>query len=153
MHVQAEFESRCEMYEAQVTKMQRSLERGDTEKAKVEEDLAKAMALTAQGDRQASNLHPTCTAFWCLACSIRLTSFCAAVWTEIVSFAPVQLLSTHDAHVFSNASVLQGLAAMRDRLSMVVTGRGSKTSQLEDRLKVCSLQLRPYLLPLTNSSS
>ena len=40
------------MYEAQVTKMQRSLERGDTEKAKVEEELAKAMALNAQGDRQ-----------------------------------------------------------------------------------------------------
>lgn len=50
--LQAEFESRCEMYEAQVTKMQRSLERGDTEKAKVEEELAKAMALNAQGDRQ-----------------------------------------------------------------------------------------------------
>ena len=50
--VQAEFESRCEMYEAQVTKMQRSLERGDDEKAKVEEQLAKAMALTAQGDKQ-----------------------------------------------------------------------------------------------------
>lgn len=40
------------MYEAQVTKMQRSLERGDDEKAKVEEQLAKAMALTAQGDKQ-----------------------------------------------------------------------------------------------------
>ena len=50
--MQAEFESRCEMYEAQVTKMQRSLERGDDEKAKVEEQLAKAMALTAQGDKQ-----------------------------------------------------------------------------------------------------
>lgn len=50
--LQAEFESRCEMYEAQVTKMQRSLERGDTEKAKIEEELAKAMALNAQGDRQ-----------------------------------------------------------------------------------------------------
>ncbi|KAL3149281.1 hypothetical protein ABBQ32_002097 [Trebouxia sp. C0010 RCD-2024] len=83
----AEFESRCEMYEAQVTKMQRSLERGDTEKAKVEEELAKAMALTAQGDRQ-------------------------------------------------------GLAAMRDRLSMVVTGRASKTSQLEDRLKEAEEQLQ-----------
>ena len=55
--LQAEFESRCEMYEAQVTKMQRSLERGDTEKAKVEEDLAKAMALTAQGDRQVELTH------------------------------------------------------------------------------------------------
>ena len=47
------------MYEAQVTKMQRSLERGDTEKAKVEEDLAKAMALTAQGDRQVATMRPT----------------------------------------------------------------------------------------------
>ena len=53
--VQAEFESRCEMYEAQVTKMQRSLERGDDEKAKVEEQLAKAMALTAQGDKQVTD--------------------------------------------------------------------------------------------------
>ena len=57
--LQAEFESRCEMYEAQVTKMQRSLERGDTEKAKVEEDLAKAMALTAHGDRQVELTHHT----------------------------------------------------------------------------------------------
>ena len=31
---------------------------------------------------------------------------------------------------------VQGLAALRDRLSMVVTGRASKTSQLEERLKV-----------------
>ena len=31
---------------------------------------------------------------------------------------------------------MQGLAALRDRLSMVVTGRASKTSQLEERLKV-----------------
>ncbi|KAL0023072.1 hypothetical protein WJX79_008756 [Trebouxia sp. C0005] len=83
----AEFESRCEMYEAQVTKMQRSLERGDDEKAKVEEQLAKAMALTAQGDKQ-------------------------------------------------------GLAALRDRLSMVVTGRASKTSQLEERLKEAEEQLQ-----------
>lgn len=70
-----------------MTKMQRYLERGDTEKAKVEEELARAMALTAQGDRQ-------------------------------------------------------GLAAMRDRLSMVVTGRASKTSQLEDRLKEAEEQLQ-----------
>lgn len=55
--LQAEFESRCEMYEAQVTKMQRSLERGDTEKAKIEEDLAKAMALKSQGDRQVGQAH------------------------------------------------------------------------------------------------
>ena len=40
------------MYEAQVTKMQRSLERGDDEKAKIEQQLHKAMALTAQGDKQ-----------------------------------------------------------------------------------------------------
>ena len=40
------------MYEAQVTKMQRSLERGDDEKAKVEEQLATAMAYTASGDKQ-----------------------------------------------------------------------------------------------------
>ena len=45
------------MYEAQVTKMQRSLERGDDEKAKVEEQLAKAMALTAQGDKQVTFMH------------------------------------------------------------------------------------------------
>lgn len=45
------------MYEAQVTKMQRSLERGDTEKAKIEEDLAKAMALKTQGDRQVCYAH------------------------------------------------------------------------------------------------
>ena len=45
------------MYEAQVTKMQRSLERGDDEKAKVEEQLAKAMALTAQGDKQVTIMH------------------------------------------------------------------------------------------------
>ena len=32
--------------------------------------------------------------------------------------------------------IVQGLAALRDRLSMVVTGRASKTSQLEERLKV-----------------
>ncbi len=31
---------------------------------------------------------------------------------------------------------VQGLAALRDRLSMVVIGRASKTSQLEERLKV-----------------
>lgn len=37
--------------------------------------------------------------------------------------------------------LMQGLAAMRDRLSMVVTGRASKTSQLEDRLKVSTAQL------------
>ena len=43
------------MYEAQVTKMQRSLERGDTEKAKIEEDLAKAMAFKSQGDKQVSH--------------------------------------------------------------------------------------------------
>ena len=61
MMLQAEFESRCEMYEAQVTKMQRSLERGDNEKAKVEEDLARAMALTAQGDKQVPFLPATCT--------------------------------------------------------------------------------------------
>lgn len=83
----AEFESRCEMYEAQVTKMQRSLERGDDEKAKVEEQLATAMAYTASGDKQ-------------------------------------------------------GLAALRERLSNVVTGRGSKTSQLEDRLKEAEEQLQ-----------
>lgn len=35
---------------------------------------------------------------------------------------------------------MQGLAAMRDRLTMVVTGRVSKTSQLEDRLKVTTAQ-------------
>lgn len=58
--MQAEFESRCELYEAQVTKMQRSLERGDTEKAKIEEDLAKAMALKTQGDRQVSYAHKLC---------------------------------------------------------------------------------------------
>ena len=57
MPLQAEFESKCEMYEAQVMKMQRSLERGDTEKAKVEEELAKAMALKAQGDRQVMLTH------------------------------------------------------------------------------------------------
>lgn len=57
MFLQAEFESRCEMYEAQVTKMQRSLERGDTEKAKIEEDLAKAMALKSQGDKQVHHAH------------------------------------------------------------------------------------------------
>ena len=45
------------MYEAQVTKMQRSLERGDTEKAKIEEDLAKAMALKSQGDKQVHHAH------------------------------------------------------------------------------------------------
>ena len=50
--VQAEFESRCEMYEAQVTKMQRSMERSDTDKAKVEEQLARAIALTHSGDKQ-----------------------------------------------------------------------------------------------------
>ena len=36
---------------------------------------------------------------------------------------------------------MQGLAALRDRLSMVVTGRGSKTSQLEERLKVAHAEL------------
>lgn len=50
--MQAEFESRCEMYEAQVTKMQRSMERSDSDKAKVEEQLARAMALTHSGDKQ-----------------------------------------------------------------------------------------------------
>lgn len=56
------------MYEAQVTKMQRYLERGDTEKAKVEEELARAMALTAQGDRQVS-LTPQNLALPCQDCS------------------------------------------------------------------------------------
>lgn len=37
--------------------------------------------------------------------------------------------------------MIQGLAAMRDRLSKVVTGKASKTSQLEERLKVLSAQL------------
>lgn len=50
--LQAEFESRCEMYEAQVTKMQRSMERSDTEKARVEEQLATAIAFNHSGDKQ-----------------------------------------------------------------------------------------------------
>lgn len=80
--MQAEFESRCEMYEAQVTKMQRSLERGDTEKAKVEEELAKAMALTAQGDRQVrltltrqtQLCHAKTAALSCCSCCLKTSS-------------------------------------------------------------------------------
>ena len=39
---------------------------------------------------------------------------------------------------------VQGLAALRDRLSMVVTGRASKTSQLEESLKVTLISLPGY---------
>ena len=37
--LQAEFDSRCEMYEAQIQKGQRALERADQEKARLEEQL------------------------------------------------------------------------------------------------------------------
>ena len=40
------------MYEAQVTKMQRSMERSDQDKARVEEQLATAIALNHSGDKQ-----------------------------------------------------------------------------------------------------
>lgn len=52
MCLQAEFESRCEMYEAQVTKLQRSMERSDEDKAQVEEQLATAIALNHSGNKQ-----------------------------------------------------------------------------------------------------
>ena len=92
--IQAEFESRCEMYEAQVTKMQRSLERGDDEKAKVEEQLAKAMALTASGDRQvslAADLNCTSYPFSSLttSSSCKLADLCAKC-TTVFNSCPIQ---------------------------------------------------------------
>ena len=42
------------MYGAQVTKMQRSMERSDQDKARVEEQLATAIALNHSGDKQVS---------------------------------------------------------------------------------------------------
>ena len=41
---QAEMESRVEMYEAQIQKMQKALERADQDKAKLEEELEAAAA-------------------------------------------------------------------------------------------------------------
>ena len=58
--MQAEFESRCEMYEAQVTKLQRSMERSDEDKAQVEEQLATAIALNHSGNKQ------VCYCFACI---------------------------------------------------------------------------------------
>lgn len=69
------------MYEAQVTKMQRSLERGDTEKAKTEEDLAKAMAFKSQGDWQVG--HARTSHILCLAITAPVLGFLMAllVWS------------------------------------------------------------------------
>ena len=86
--VQAEFESRCEMYEAQVTKMQRSLERGDTEKAKVEEELAKAMALNAQGDRQVTHTPRIC-------CVPHASLICHTLWA--IGIRSKQMFLRHQA--------------------------------------------------------
>ena len=52
--------------------------------------------------------------------------------------------------------MVQGLTALRDRLSLVVTGKASKTAQLEERLKViiasfcllCFLECEHYAVEL-----
>ena len=47
----AELESRNEMYQAQLMKAQKALERSDQDKAKLEQDLANALAATAASDK------------------------------------------------------------------------------------------------------
>jgi predicted RNase H-like nuclease (RuvC/YqgF family) len=47
MSLQALMESRVEMHEAQITKMQRALEEADQEKARLEEDLEVALTIGA----------------------------------------------------------------------------------------------------------
>jgi len=167
--MQAEFESRWEMYEAQVTKMQRSLERGDDEKAKVEEQLAKAMALTAQGDKQVTDsvCQLSGTLLQATAQHHRSMRLLLLTRHNLALVARDTLIGSCLQHIYPSSMGIgllhicekcaqqqcgshaksvqkaeaccgnvQGLAALRDRLSMVVTGRASKTSQLEERLKV-----------------
>lgn len=50
---QAELESRIEMYEAQIQKMQKALERADQDQAKLEEELEAAAAPPAAGQAAA----------------------------------------------------------------------------------------------------
>ncbi len=47
----AELESRNEMYQAQLMKAQKALERSDQDKAKLEQDLAAALAASAASDK------------------------------------------------------------------------------------------------------
>lgn len=105
-YLQAEFESRCEMYEAQVTKMQRSMERSDTEKARVEEQLATAIAFNHSGDKQVyPHRQNQCT------CNIHidLVSLCSHDRRAqgITSDTSVPCTACHHANTYQQKCIIQ----------------------------------------------
>ena len=101
--------------------MQRSLERGDTEKAKIEEDLAKAMALKSQGDKQVHHAHRSqfvspgkrFTLFWfiggafCEHLTLRKPSTCPFT-------SPATFYTTSKAHC-----ILHHLSCLSSNLSLL----------------------------------